>query len=216
MAVKRLRRGLCLVLVAPSGAGKTSVSRALLEQEEALSLSISATTRAPRPGEVEGVHYHFRTPEQFEAMERAGEMLESATVYGRRYGTPRAPVLEALAAGRDVLFDVDWQGHKLIRAALPDDVVGVFLLPPSLPELERRLRGRGQDSDAEIARRMEAALKGAGVPVESLYYSTEGHGFYKKEHQREYYTRLLAFLAKNLGGKVASTPAAVDSKGKAP
>ena len=153
MAVKRLRRGLCLVLVAPSGAGKTSVSRALLEQEEALSLSISATTRAPRPGEVEGVHYHFRTPEQFEAMERAGEMLESATVYGRRYGTPRAPVLEALAAGRDVLFDVDWQGHRLIRAALPDDVVGVFLLPPSLPELERRLRGRGQDSDAEIARR---------------------------------------------------------------
>ena len=161
MAVKRLRRGLCLVLVAPSGAGKTSVSRALLEQEEALSLSISATTRAPRPGEVEGVHYHFRTPEQFEAMERAGEMLESATVYGRRYGTPRAPVLEALAAGRDVLFDVDWQGHRLIRAALPDDVVGVSLLPPSLPELERRLRGRGQDSDAEIARRMEAALEDA-------------------------------------------------------
>ena len=104
MAVKRLRRGLCLVLVAPSGAGKTSVSRALLEQEEALSLSISATTRAPRPGEVEGVHYHFRTPEQFEAMERAGEMLESATVYGRRYGTPRAPVLEALAAGRAPLY----------------------------------------------------------------------------------------------------------------
>ena len=122
MAVKRLRRGLCLVLVAPSGAGKTSVSRALLEQEEALSLSISATTRAPRPGEVEGVHYHFRTPEQFEAMERAGEMLESATVYGRRYGTPRAPVLEALAAGTgktyfDIVLDV-FADHPDIRLVL--------------------------------------------------------------------------------------------------
>ncbi|MFC0407977.1 guanylate kinase [Roseomonas elaeocarpi] len=151
------RRGLCLVLVAPSGAGKTSVSRALLAQEDSMALSVSATTRAPRVGEVEGVHYHFRSPEEFEAMERAGEMLESAAVYGRRYGTPRAPVLASLAAGRDVLFDVDWQGHRLIRAALPGDVVGVFLLPPSLPELERRLRSRGQDSEAEIARRMAAA-----------------------------------------------------------
>ncbi|HWX50436.1 MAG TPA: guanylate kinase [Roseomonas sp.] len=151
------RRGLCLVLAAPSGAGKSSVSRALLECEPELKLSVSATTRAPRPGEQEGVHYFFRTAEEFAAMEAAGAMLESAHVFGRRYGTPRAPVEEALATGRDVLFDIDWQGHRLLRAALPGDVVGVFLLPPSLAELERRLHGRGQDSVEEIARRMQAA-----------------------------------------------------------
>lgn len=155
--MSELRRGLCLVLVAPSGAGKTSVSRALLGGEEQMSLSVSATTRAARPGETEGVHYHFRTHAEFQRMEAAGEMLESATVYGRRYGTLRAPVLAALAAGRDVLFDVDWQGHLLLRERLPGDVVGVFLLPPSLGELERRLRVRGQDGDEEIAHRMAAA-----------------------------------------------------------
>ncbi|MFC0385266.1 guanylate kinase [Muricoccus vinaceus] len=151
------RRGLCLVLVAPSGAGKTSVSRALLEREAELSLSVSATTRAARPGEVEGVHYHFRSQEEFEAMEAAGLLLESAHVYGRRYGTPREPVERALAGGRDVLFDVDWQGHLLLRAAMPEDVVGIFLLPPSITELERRLRTRGQDSEEEIVRRMGKA-----------------------------------------------------------
>jgi guanylate kinase len=151
------RRGLCLVLVAPSGAGKTSVSRALLEREEALSLSISATTRLARPGEVHGVHYHFHTLEEFEAMEAAGLLLESAHVYGKRYGTPRAPVEAALAEGRDVLFDVDWQGHLLLRAAMPEDVVGIFLLPPSIAELERRLRARGTDSEEEIIRRMGKA-----------------------------------------------------------
>ncbi|PHK95894.1 guanylate kinase [Pseudoroseomonas rhizosphaerae] len=151
------RRGLCLVLSAPSGAGKSSVSRALLEREPELRLSVSATTRAPRPGEQEGVHYFFRSVAEFEAMEASGGMLESAHVFGRRYGTPRAPVDEALAAGRDVLFDIDWQGHRLLRQALPGDVVGVFLLPPSLEELERRLHGRGQDPAEEIARRMRAA-----------------------------------------------------------
>ncbi|WP_043830738.1 guanylate kinase [Muricoccus aerilatus] len=151
------RRGLCLVLVAPSGAGKTSVSRALLGREPQLSLSISATTRAARPGELEGVHYHFRSLEEFEAMEAAGQLLESAHVYGRRYGTPREPVERALAGGRDVLFDVDWQGHLLLRAAMPEDVVGIFLLPPSIGELERRLRARGQDSEEEIVRRMGKA-----------------------------------------------------------
>lgn len=151
------RRGLCLVLVAPSGAGKTSVSRALLGREPQLSLSVSATTRAARPGELEGVHYHFRSLEEFEVMEAAGQLLESAHVYGRRYGTPRAPVEAALAEGRDVLFDVDWQGHLLLRAAMPDDVVGVFLLPPSVGELERRLRARGQDGEDEIVRRMGKA-----------------------------------------------------------
>jgi guanylate kinase len=151
------RRGLCLVLSAPSGAGKSSVSRALLGCEPALRLSVSATTRAARPGEEEGVHYYFRSMEQFLALEAEGAMLESAEVFGRRYGTPRAPVEQALAAGQDVLFDIDWQGHRLLRAALPGDVVGIFLLPPSMPELERRLHGRGQDAPAEIARRMAAA-----------------------------------------------------------
>ncbi|GGG24196.1 guanylate kinase [Caldovatus sediminis] len=152
------RRGLCLVLAAPSGGGKSSIARALLEAEApALSLSISATTRPARPGEEEGVHYFFRTPGQFEAMARAGELLEHATVHGRRYGTPRAPVEAALAEGRDMLFDIDWQGHLQLRERLPGDVVGVFLLPPSLAELERRLRSRGTDGEAEIARRMRAA-----------------------------------------------------------
>jgi guanylate kinase len=151
------RRGLCLVLSAPSGAGKSSVSRALLEREPDLRLSVSATTRQPRPGEVEGVHYYFRERAEFQRMIVAGELIEHAEVFGRFYGTPRAAVEQALAAGRDVLFDIDWQGHLLLRQALPGDVVGVFLLPPDLVELERRLHGRGQDSAEEIARRMAAA-----------------------------------------------------------
>jgi guanylate kinase len=151
------RRGLCLVLAAPSGAGKSSISRALLDAEQGLALSISATTRAPRPGERDGEHYFFRTQAEFETMERRGELLEWALVFGRRYGTPRAPVQNALEAGRDVLFDIDWQGYRQLRAALPGDVVGVFVLPPSMRELEARLRARGGDGDAEIARRMEAA-----------------------------------------------------------
>ena len=153
----QLRRGVCLVIAAPSGAGKSSVSRALLNAEPELSLSVSATTREPRPGERDGVHYHFRDAAGFQAMVEAGGMLEHAEVFGRRYGTPRAPVEAALAAGRDVLFDIDWQGHLQLRERLPGDVEGVFLLPPSMAELERRLRARGQDADAEIARRMAAA-----------------------------------------------------------
>ena len=151
------RRGLCLVLAAAPGAGKTSVSRALLETEAELSLSVSATTRAPRPGEQEGVHYFFKTPEEFDAMAARGEFLEHARFLGRAYGTPRGPVETALAAGRDVLFDIDWQGHRQMKAAMPEDVVGIFLLPPSLPDLEARLRGRGQDDEIEIARRMAVA-----------------------------------------------------------
>jgi guanylate kinase len=151
------RRGVCLVIAAPSGTGKSSVSRALLAAEPELSLSVSATTRAPRPGEQDGVHYHFRDAAGFRAMVEAGEMLEHAEVFGRLYGTPRAPVEAALAAGRDVLFDIDWQGHLQLLARLPDDVEGVFLLPPSMAELERRLRARGQDAAPEVARRMAAA-----------------------------------------------------------
>ncbi len=151
------RRGVCVVIAAASGVGKSSVSRALLDSEPALSLSVSATTRAPRAGEVDGIHYHFRDGQKFLAMVAAGEMLEHAEVFGRRYGTPRGPVEAAMAAGRDVLFDIDWQGFRQVQQKLPQDLVGVFLLPPSLVELERRLRGRGTDSEAEVAKRMAAA-----------------------------------------------------------
>jgi guanylate kinase len=151
------RRGICFVIAAPSGAGKSSITRALLASEGDLVLSVSVTTRLPRPGEREGVHYYFRTTDEFDRMVDAGELLEWARVFGRGYGSPRAPVEQALAAGRDVVFDIDWQGHRQLRAALPADVVGLFILPPSLPELEARLRARGSDREEEIARRMAAA-----------------------------------------------------------
>lgn len=144
------------MIAAPSGAGKSTITRALLATEPELSLSISATTRAPRPGERDGVHYHFRDAAGFEAMVANGAMLEWATVFGRSYGTPRAPVERALAAGMDVVFDIDWQGFRQLRAALPGDVVGVFVLPPSRSALEARLRNRGDHPD-EISRRMQAA-----------------------------------------------------------
>ena len=151
------RRGVCLVLSSAPGVGKTSVSRALLEMEPELALSISATTRPRRPGELDGVHYFFKTEAEFDAMVEAGELLEYARFLNRSYGTPRAAVEAALAAGRDVLFDIEWQGHLQLREKLPGDVVGIHLLPPSLAELERRLRGRAQESEAEIARRLEIA-----------------------------------------------------------
>ena len=151
------RRGVCLVLSSAPGVGKTSISRALLEMEPDLALSISATTRARRPGEIDGVHYFFRSEAEFDAMVERGDLLEYARFLGRSYGTPRAPVEDALAAGRDVLFDIEWQGHLQLRQKLPGDVVGIHLLPPSLAELERRLRGRAQESEEEIARRLDIA-----------------------------------------------------------
>ncbi len=151
------RCGLCLVISAPSGAGKSTITRALLGSEPELTLSVSATTRAPRPGEREGEHYFFRSQQAFAAMIAAGELLEWAEVFGRSYGTPRAPVEQALAAGRDVVFDIDWQGHRQLRDAMPGDVVSVFILPPSLVALDQRLRSRAGDDAAEIARRMQAA-----------------------------------------------------------
>jgi guanylate kinase len=151
------RRGLCLVLAAPSGAGKSSITRALLECEPALHLSVSVTTRAPRPGEREGEHYFFRSADEFAAMAAAGELLEWASVFGRSYGSPRGPVEAVLRRGEDVAFDIDWQGYRQLRAALPGDVVGLFVLPPSLTALEQRLRARAADDAAEIARRMQAA-----------------------------------------------------------
>jgi guanylate kinase len=150
------RRGLCLVLAAPSGGGKSSITRALLAREPGLALSISVTTRAPRAGEQDGEHYHFIDQARFTAMAEAGALLEWAQVFGGGYGTPRAPVEQALAAGRDILFDIDWQGYRQLRAALPGDVVGLFLLPPSRAALRERLVARGDDP-AVIARRMAAA-----------------------------------------------------------
>jgi guanylate kinase len=152
-----IRRGVCLVIAAPSGAGKSTITRRLLDSEAGLSLSVSVTTRGPRAGEVDGVHYHFIGQERYDAMVAAGELLEWAGVFGKSYGTPRGPVEAELSAGRDVVFDIDWQGHRQMRDALPEDVVGVFVLPPSLAELERRLRGRGTDTEAVIAGRMAAA-----------------------------------------------------------
>ncbi|BCK75818.1 MAG: guanylate kinase [Acetobacter sp.] len=152
------RRGVCLVISAPSGAGKSTIANALRAADPRLKHSVSITTRAPRPGETDGIHYHFRTMEKFMEMADQGELLEWASVFGRGYGTPRAPVEAALAAGQDMVFDIDWQGHRQIRAALPDDVVSLFVLPPSLAELERRLTGRASDAPEEIKKRMDAAL----------------------------------------------------------
>ncbi|MCX8666874.1 guanylate kinase [Acetobacteraceae bacterium B3987] len=152
------RRGVCLVISAPSGAGKSTIAQALRKADPTIFTSVSVTTRSPRPGEEEGVHYYFRDLETFRRMAAEGELLEWAEVFGRGYGTPRAPLEEALAAGRDVILDIDWQGYRLMREAMPEDVVGLFVLPPSLEELESRLRGRNSDSDEEIASRMKAAL----------------------------------------------------------
>lgn len=148
------RRGVMLALSSPSGAGKSTLARRMIEGDAALTLSISATTRPPRPGEVDGRDYHFMQRDAFEAMASRGDFLEWALVFDNFYGTPRAQVEAALASGRDVLFDVDWQGARALHAAAPEDVVAVFILPPSVTELERRLRARGQDSDEVIARRM--------------------------------------------------------------
>jgi len=152
------RRGLCLVLAAPSGAGKSAIAAALVASEDQLRLSVSVTTRAPRTGEIDGVHYHFQTQAAFDRLVQSNGLLEWARVLGRHcYGTPRAPVEAALAAGLDMVFDIDWQGHRQLRAALPDDVVGVFILPPDIAALETRLRARAGDDTAEIARRMQLA-----------------------------------------------------------
>jgi guanylate kinase len=150
------RRGLLVILSSPSGAGKSTLSRRLLEVDPEVSFSISATTRPPRSGEVEGRDYLFRSRREFDDMVDAGQMLEHAEVFSNRYGTPRAPVEAAISEGRDVLFDVDWQGGQQIRgSALGESVVSIFILPPSIAELESRLRARGQDSDEVVAGRMQ-------------------------------------------------------------
>jgi guanylate kinase len=151
------RRGVMLVLSSPSGAGKTTLSRRLLQTDPAVELSVSVTTRRKREGEVEGRDYHFIDRARFDGLVRGGELLEWAEVFDHCYGTPRAPVEAALAAGRDVLFDIDWQGTQQLREKVPKDLVSVFVLPPSVPELERRLKARAQDADDVIHSRMTKA-----------------------------------------------------------
>jgi guanylate kinase len=151
------RRGLMLVLSSPSGAGKSTISRALLDQNPDLTMSVSATTRPMRPGEVEGRDYYFINQEKFDEMVAAKEFLEHATVFGNSYGTPRLPVMDALNDGLDVLFDVDWQGTQQIRGNALEDLVSIFILPPSIEELERRLRTRAQDTEEVVQSRMAKA-----------------------------------------------------------
>lgn len=151
------RRGMMFVLSSPSGAGKTSLSRALLEGDNQIQLSISATTRPMRPGEVDGRDYFFHTEREFLDMVSEAKFLEYAKVFGNHYGTPAGFVEDKLAQGRDVIFDIDWQGTQKLRKKRPDDLVSVFILPPSMVELENRLRGRAQDSDETVLRRMTKA-----------------------------------------------------------
>jgi guanylate kinase len=146
-----------LVLSSPSGAGKSTIARAILERDDALTMSVSATTRPPRPGEVDGTDYFFLALPTFEHMVADGRLLEHATVFDNRYGTPREPVEAALASGRDVLFDVDWQGTQQLKQNARADLVSIFILPPSQGELERRLQTRAQDSDEVVRRRMAKA-----------------------------------------------------------
>jgi guanylate kinase len=152
-----VRRGIMFVLSSPSGAGKTTLSRMLLRADRNVELSVSVTTRPKRRGEVDGRDYHFIDLGRFAAMVRSGGLLEWAEVFGHHYGTPRLPVLEALRSGRDVLFDIDWQGTQQLREKARDDLVSVFILPPSVRELERRLHRRAQDSEEIIGARMAKA-----------------------------------------------------------
>ena len=145
------------IVSAPSGAGKTSLVKALVEQDPTIRVSVSHTTRAPRPGEESGVHYHFTDQATFERMLEEGAFLEHARVFGNYYGTSQAAVAQQLAAGQDVLLEIDWQGARQVRTAFPG-AVSIFVLPPSRPVLEQRLRGRGQDGEEVIARRMEEAV----------------------------------------------------------
>ncbi|MEE2956379.1 MAG: guanylate kinase [Pseudomonadota bacterium] len=151
------RRGLMLVLSSPSGAGKTTISRLILEKETNISMSVSATTRPKRPGEVEGRDYYFIDPTEFNLMVNRRELLEHAKVFGHYYGTPRAPVENALESGSDVIFDIDWQGAQQLTEKARHDIVSVFILPPSTEELDRRLYRRAQDSAGVVAARMAKA-----------------------------------------------------------
>jgi guanylate kinase len=152
------RRGILLVLSSPSGAGKTTITRELIRRDPALRISVSVTTRPKRASESEGKHYHFVSQQRFEAMVQGAELLEHATVFGHCYGTPRAPVEAALAAGEDIITDIDWQGTQQLRATIRDDLVAVFVLPPSMSALEERLKTRAQDSEETVRARMAKSI----------------------------------------------------------
>ena len=153
------RRGILLVLSSPSGAGKTTITRALADADPNVSVSVSVTTRPPRGGEIDGRHYHFIASARFSEMVAAGELLEHAVVFGHSYGTPRAPVMAALEAGTDIISDVDWQGTQQLAETVRQDLVSVFILPPSLAALEDRLKRRAQDSDEVVAGRMAGSAE---------------------------------------------------------
>ena len=159
LSIRGARRGLMFVLSSPSGAGKTTMSRKLLAAEKNVAMSVSVTTRPMRPGEVEGVDYYFIDEAEFQRLVAAGELLEHATVFDHHYGTPKTAVMQALESGRDVLFDIDWQGTRQLAQRCRDDLVSVFILPPTLEELERRLRSRAQDSDEVVRARMGKATQ---------------------------------------------------------
>jgi guanylate kinase len=182
------RRGIMLVLSSPSGAGKTTLSRNLLEQEENVSLSISVTTRPRRGSEIEGVHYHFKSKRQFEVMRDSGDLLEWAEVHGHYYGTPREPVEKALAGGSDVLFDIDWQGTQQLYAKMRADVVSVFVLPPSADELKARLERRAEDSTTIIAGRLASAAE------EILHWNEYDYVLINRDLDKSF-ARLRAILA---------------------
>jgi guanylate kinase len=158
----RQRRGLLIVLSSPSGAGKSTISRLLLEADSEVTMSISATTRPRRPGEVEDVDYHFVDDSRFDQMVEDGEFAEWAYVFDHRYGSPKEPIKDALKVGHDILFDIDWQGTQQLRGAFGTDLVRIFILPPSMQELERRLRSRGTDSEEVIQSRMTRAASEIG------------------------------------------------------
>ncbi|HEY5205239.1 MAG TPA: guanylate kinase [Roseiarcus sp.] len=210
------RRGLLLVISSPSGAGKTSLSRRLAERHEEIDLSVSVTTRAPRPGEVDGREYHFVNRGAFDARTAAGQFLEWAEVHEHLYGTPRAPVIERLAGGRDVLFDIDWQGAAAIAAALPADIVRIFILPPSMDALSARLHGRAQDAHDVIARRLARARGEIARWVDYDYvivnddferaYSQIESIYLAERSRRERNAWLEPFVAALMGERESSAP----------
>ena len=168
-ATERRRRGLLIVLSSPSGAGKTTISRMLREADPDITMSISATTRPKRPGEVDDVDYHFVSDSGFQTMVDDGEFAEWAYVFDHRYGTPKAPIKAALKDGRDILFDIDWQGTQQLEAGMGEDLVSIFILPPSMKELDRRLHARATDSEDVIAERMRRAASEIGHWAEYDY-----------------------------------------------
>ncbi len=168
-SLNRRRRGLLIVLSSPSGAGKSTISRQLMADDPTIGMSISATTRPPRPGEEDGVHYHFVSDDEFERIVQADEFAEWAYVFEHRYGSPKEPIKDALGDGRDTLFDIDWQGTQQLEYAFRTDLVRIFILPPSMDELGRRLRDRGTDSEETIAFRMKRAAAEIGHWAEYDY-----------------------------------------------